>query len=62
MTTSGTMNDSEWDNEWQRIRNDNEWYNEQKRMKASKREWFWVQNETKYAMCNYNILRNIDYL
>ena len=63
------MDDNKWqlmtmsDNEWQRVTTsettiDNEW----KRMRASKREWFWVQNETKHAMYNYNIFKNIDYL
>ena len=77
ITMSGTTNHNEWynesqrvttsdttsDNEWQRITtsgamNDNEW----KWMRASKREWLWFQNETKYAMYNYNIFSNIDYL
>ena len=52
-------NDIEWqritlgDNEWQRVTTSvttNE--NEQKRIRASKREWFWFQNETIHAMCN----------
>ena len=68
-----TTNDNEWqrmttsditsDNERKRMvtcgaRNENEW----KRMRTSKREWFWFQNETKYAMYNYNIFSNIDYI
>ena len=73
MTTSGTTSDNEWQpmrtsgktngNEWQWVTtsdtmNENKW----KQMRASKREWFWVQNETKHAMYSYNILRNTDYL
>ena len=73
MATSGTTNDKEWqrvtasdtksDNEWQRMttsgkRNENEW----KWMWASKREWLWVRKETKYAICNYKVFKNIDYL
>ena len=38
--------------------NENGW----KRIRASKRDWFWFQNETRYAMYNYNIFNNIDYL
>ena len=62
-------NDIEWqritlgDNEWQRVTTSvttNE--NEQKRIRASKREWFWFQNETIHAMCNYNVFSNINYL
>ena len=64
-----TTNDNEWlrmttsdttsDNEWQRMTtsgttNENEW--------EQVKEWLWVQNETKYAMYNYNILRNVNYL
>ena len=40
------------------ITNENEW----KQMRASKREWFCFQNETKYAMYNYNMFSNIGYL
>ena len=58
-----TMSDTTSDNEWQRMTrsgttNGNKW----KRMRASKGEWFWFQNEPKYAMYNYNIFSNIDYL
>ena len=70
---SGTTSDNklqrveQWmttsDNEWQRMTtsgrtNKNEW----KRIRTSKREWYWFQNETIYAMYNYNIFSNIDYL
>ena len=44
------------DNKWQRMTvggttNENEW----KRIRASKREWFWFGNETKYKIYNHNI-------
>ena len=77
MTMSDTMNDNQWqrviqrvtasdttsDNEWKRTTissttNENKW----KRIRRRKREWFWFQNETIYAMYNYNIFSNIDYL
>ena len=72
-----TTNDNDWkgvmqrvttidttsDNKWQRMTtsgttNENEW----KRMRTTKREWFWFQNETIYAMYNYNIFSIIDQL
>ena len=58
-----TMSGAKSVNEWQRmtssgIANENEW----KPMGVSKREWFWFQNETKYAMYNYNMFSNIGYL
>ena len=42
--------------------NDNKWYNKWKRIRASKREWFWFQNEAIYVMSNYNIFSNMDYI
>ena len=37
--------------------------NELKQMRTSKREYFWFQNERKYAMYNYyNIFSKIYYL
>ena len=61
MTMSGTTNDNKWqrvtasdttgDNKWEQMArsgtmNEKEW----KRMIASKGEWFWFQNETKYEI------------
>ena len=47
MTTSDTTSDKEWQPmTTSGTQNENEW----KRMRASKREWFWFQNETKYVM------------
>ena len=37
--------------------NESEW----KLMKRGKRERYWFQNETKYAMYDYNLFSNIDY-
>ena len=68
-----TSSDNEWqrlvqrmttsDNELQRMStnittNENKW----KRMRASKGGWFRFQNEAKYAMYNYNIFSNMEYL
>ena len=73
MTTSGTTSDNKWQrviqgvitnyNKLQRMTtsgttNENKW----KRMRARKRELFWFQNKIKYALYNYIILSNIDYL
>ena len=63
VTTSGTASDNEGDtsgNEWERMTtsgttNENEW----KLIRASNRELFWFQNETIYAMHNYNMFSNI---
>ena len=62
-----TKSDSDWQRMIQRVTtsdttngttNENEW----KLIRASKREWHWFQNETIYAMYNYNIFSNLDYL
>ena len=55
VTTIDTKNN----NEWQRVTtsgttNENKW----KRIRTSKREQIWFQNETIYAMHNYNIFSN----
>ena len=39
------------------ITNENEW-----KQRPNKRKLFWFHNETIYAMFNYNIISNIDYL
>ena len=59
VTTSNTASD----NEWQQMTmsgttNENKW----KRIRTRNRRWFWFQNKTIYAMYNYNIFSNIDYL
>ena len=56
-----TTSDTTSDKEWQRMTtsgttDENEW----KRMWASKREWFWFQNEPKYAMCLTTIYSAIE--
>ena len=64
--TSSTTYGNEWDNEWQRVTtsdttSDNEWQRMTTSCTTNENE-FWVQNETKYSMYNYNIFRNVNYL
>ena len=65
MTTSDIMSDSDImsGNKCQQITtSETKNKSELKRMRAIKKELCWVQNKIKYAMCNYNIYKNIDYL
>ena len=65
MTTSNKMSDSDImsDNKWQQITTSHtKNKNELKRIRAIKKKLCLVLNKIKYAMHNYNIFKNIDYL